>query len=304
MIFKNKTNQTQVTINNRNLHFSDISGYKKRQPYSGAFKLSLLRNIATKSMSKKEKERIKKEAHKMRNDIAYYFNRVDLIYHADIAKYYHEKYMIKFVKTLQDSALKEDLMRAIKKLGDSEIQEIPSNHNMVNSAITSYSDSNIVKYHYHRFNRELLWRMAAHTYFWKLKLYADTGKYKVRFGSLNFGNEFKLTGCNDETVEITLPHSYKTEVLGSGLEVVNEKYLTLKLKQYDSIIKDCQVYQAELLKVKKPFRLSEVEQAYIAKLGDGVLIAKSHEQLMRKVIKKIELVKNNRLEELEGKNAA
>ena len=72
------------------------------------------------------------------------------------------------------------------------------------------------------------------------------------------------------------------------------------MKQYDSIIKDCQVYQAELLKVKKPFRLSEVEQAYIARLDDQVVIAKTHEQLMRKVIKEIELVKNNNLKEFVG----
>ena len=287
MIFKNKTNQPQVTVNNCNMHFSGISGYQKRQPHCDAFKLSLLRNIRTNGMTNKKKESIKKEANEARKDIANYFDTVDQVYHADIAKYYHDKYMINFVKSLRDSALKEELIRAIKKLGDSEVHDIPSNHNMVNSVITSYVDKDLVKYHYHRLNRELLWHTAAHIYFWKLKGYAYTGKYKVKFGSLNFGNEFKLTGCNDETAEITLPHSYKTEVLGTGLELVNEKYLTISLKRYDSIIKDCTMYQAELLKVKKPFKDSEIEQAYIAKLDDQVLIAKSHEQLMRKVIKEV-----------------
>ncbi|WHN66784.1 hypothetical protein [Cysteiniphilum sp. QT6929] len=293
MLFKNKANRAEITINNRNLHCSGICGYKKRQPYCDAFKLSLLRNINTNGMTKKEKERINKEVNESRKDIANYFDTVDQIYHADIAKYYHDKYMIKFVKTLQDSVLKEDLMRAIKKLGDSEIQEIPSNHNMVNSVITSYIDSNLVNYHYHRFNRELLWHTAAHIYFSRLKGYAYTGKYKVLFGSLNFGNQFNLTGCNDQTAELTLPHTYKTEVLGSGLEVIDNKYLTISLKAYDSIIKDCQMYQAELLKVKKIFRDSEIEQAYIAKLDNQVLIAKSHEQLMRKVIKAKESAKDN-----------
>jgi len=94
-------------------------------------------------------------------------------------------------------------------------------------------------------------------------------------------------------IDITLPHAYKTEVLGSGLEVIDHKYLTITLTPYDSIIKDCQMYQAELLKVKKIFRESEIEQAYIAKLDNEVLIAKSHEQLMRKVIKAKEAVRDN-----------
>ena len=48
------------------------------------------------------------------------------------------------------------------------------------------------------------------------------------------------------------------------------------------------MYQAQLLKVKKPFKDSQIEQAYIAKIDDHVLIAKSHELLMRKVIKAME----------------
>ena len=92
---------------------------------------------------------------------------------------------------------------------------------------------------------------------------------------------------SDYNLNITLPHSYKTKVLGSGLEVIDNKYLTITLTPYDSIIKDCTMYQVELLKVKKPFKDSEIEQAYIAKLDDQVLIAKSHEQLMRKVIKEV-----------------
>ena len=59
------------------------------------------------------------------------------------------------------------------------------------------------------------------------------------------------------------------------------------------LIKDCQMYQVELLKVKKIFRDSEIEQAYIATLDNQVLIAKSHEQLMRKVIKAKEVVRDS-----------
>lgn len=53
------------------------------------------------------------------------------------------------------------------------------------------------------------------------------------------------------------------------------------------------MYQAELLKVKKIFKDSEIEQSYIAKLDNEVLIAKSHEQLMRKVIKAKEVVRDS-----------
>ena len=54
------------------------------------------------------------------------------------------------------------------------------------------------------------------------------------------------------------------------------------------------MYQAELLKVKRIFKDSEIEQAYIAKLDDQVVIAKTHEQLMRKVIKVKEAVKDSK----------
>ena len=48
------------------------------------------------------------------------------------------------------------------------------------------------------------------------------------------------------------------------------------------------MYQAQVLKVKKPFKDSQIEQAYIAKIDDHVLLTKSHELLMRKVIKEVE----------------
>ena len=116
---------------------------------------------------------------------------------------------------------------------------------------------------------------------------------EIRKGTLKFGDKFKLHGEYLSVIDITFPHTYKSQVLGSGLEVIDNKYLTITLTPYDSIIKDCQMYQAELLKVKKIFKDSEIEQAYLAKLDDQVVIAKTHEQLMRKVIKVKEAFKDN-----------
>jgi hypothetical protein len=95
--------------------------------------------------------------------------------------------------------------------------------------------------------------------------------YEVKFGELNFANEFDLQGSNDHSVKLTLPQTYKIEVMGSGLEVIDSKYLTITLKEYTSIIVNCAMYHADVLKVVKPFNASEIEQMHIAKLGDIVL---------------------------------
>ena len=301
MIFKHKNKQPQVTINNRHLHYSGICKYRQSEPYHDAFKLALLRRIDTNSMSDEEKERINKETNETHKSIAEYFDTVDQADTFEISKYYHDKYLPKFTDTLEDSAFKSYLVRYIEK---SNLENMPSDYNVVNSLITSYSDNNLINFHYHRLNQELFWQIAQHLYFRQLKTYADTGKYRVQFGKLNFADEFKLTGANDCTAQLTLPYSYKWQVLGSGLEVINGKYLTISLRQYDSIIKDCTMYQAQLLKVKKPFKDSQIEQAYIAKIDDRVLIAKSHELLMRKVIKEVDKVRKNQAEEVDLDNIA
>ena len=76
--------------------------------------------------------------------------------------------------------------------------------------------------------------------------------------------------------------------MGSGLEVIDSKYLTVRLKEYTSIIVDCDMYHADVLKAVKPFNASEIEHIHIAKLGDTVLYAKTNQQLTKKVLKHFE----------------
>jgi len=177
-----------------------------------------------------------------------------------------------------------------------DYEAIKPDYNVINNAI-NYSgdakDKKDIRNKYLEFNHRLLFSAFYRSSLLKISTYPRNGKYEIRDGTLKFGDNFKLHGEYLSLIDITLPHAYKTEVLGSGLEVIDHKYLTITLTPYDSIIKDCQMYQAELLKVKKIFRESEIEQAYIAKLDNEVLIAKSHEQLMRKVIKAKEAVRDN-----------
>ena len=78
--------------------------------------------------------------------------------------------------------------------------------------------------------------------------------------------------------------------MGSGLEVIDSKYLTVTLKEYNSIIVNCAMYHADVLKVVKPFNASVIEQMHIAKLGDTVLYAKTNQLLTKKVLKHFEEV--------------
>jgi hypothetical protein len=149
MIFKNKGKQPKATINNRHLHYSGICKYRQSEPHNDAFKLALLRIIDTNGMSDEEKERINKETNETHKSIGEYFDSVDQADDFDISKYYHDKYMVKFVKTLQDSVFKEELTRSITKYDHDDLQEIPSDYNMVNSVITSYSENRLINYHYH-----------------------------------------------------------------------------------------------------------------------------------------------------------
>lgn len=177
-----------------------------------------------------------------------------------------------------------------------DYEAIKPNYNVINNAI-NYSaapkDREDMRKKYLEFNHSLLFSAFCRSTLLKISNYPRNGKYEIRKGTLKFGDKFKLHGEYLSVIDITLPHTYKSQVLGSGLEVIDNKYLTITLTPYDSIIKDCQMYQAELLKVKKIFKDSEIEQAYLAKLDDQVVIAKTHEQLMRKVIKVKEAFKDN-----------
>ena len=70
--------------------------------------------------------------------------------------------------------------------------------------------------------------------------------------------------------------------------MIDNKYLAVTLKEYTSIIVNCAMYHADVLKVVKPFNSSEIEQLHIAKLGDTILYAKTNQQLTKKVLKHFE----------------
>ncbi|WP_440618008.1 hypothetical protein, partial [Cysteiniphilum sp. 6C5] len=212
-----------------------------------------------------------------------------------LPNYYHGKKIAKVMNMLNDSDFKQTFVSIFYSYHEEE--QRGQFHSAINSII-NYNSKNTTTFsrmseEYLKLNHRLLWKALEESTLKYINAYSVKGRYQIYLGLLTFGDVFSLDCNNPNHAKLTLPHTYKTEVLGSGLEVIDNKYLTITLTPYDSIIKDCQMYQAELLKVKKIFKDSEIEQAYIAKLDNQVLIAKSHAQLMRKVIKVKEAVKDN-----------
>ncbi|WP_192485371.1 MULTISPECIES: hypothetical protein [Cysteiniphilum] len=290
MLFKNKTNQPEITTNNTNLYLGGMYGlgnYSKAYAVQG-FKLAILRKIDLKALCDDSKEAVTKRMNELHKDIA-----KDINYQAGKSAdrcidHFVQKRLFQLSHELPNSRFADHVWY---KVEPSYRHEEIRDDGYINSAINNENKgfSSLYKLMLAR----KLWQSLSSASLERINIYETTGKYRVIDGYLYFGDRFNLEYNDNYSTQLTLPHTYKTEVLGSGLEVIDNKYLTITLTPYDSIIKDCQMHQAELLKVKKLFKDSEIEQAYIAKLDDQVVIAKTHEQLMRKVIKVKEAVKDS-----------
>jgi hypothetical protein len=57
------------------------------------------------------------------------------------------------------------------------------------------------------------------------------------------------------------------------LEVIDPKYLTKNLSPLNNLIKVCELYHFEALKIATPFMFSVIEILYVAKFNDQVLYA-------------------------------
>jgi hypothetical protein len=252
--------------------------------------LAMLRKVDLSQLNDKQIKRFKERYRKKHKELAAQIAEQNAMYLYNIPSHYSNKNKGKMIDQLNESKFKSWL-KTICERDNVDNEEMKPDYKVINNAI-NYSvqakDKADIRKKYLEFNHRLLFSAFYRSTLLKILNFPRNGKHEIRDGTLKFGDNFKLHGEYFHLIDITLPHAYKTEVLGSGLEVIDSKYLTIALTPYDSIIKDCQMYQAELLKVKKIFRDSEIEQAYIAKLDNQVLIAKSHEQLMRKVIKLME----------------
>ena len=296
MIFKNKTNQPEITTQNMSVYFSGtINSCDIDYLNEYALQLAMLRKVDLSRLNDKQIKRFKERYAKKHKEIAAKVSEQDSLYLYTVSRHYSNKIKGKMIDQLNESKFKSWL-KAICERDIVDNEETKPDYKVINNAI-NYSaqakDKTDIRNKYLEFNHRLLFSAFYRSTLLKISNFPRNGKHEIRDGTLKFGDNFKLHSEYSHLIDITLPHSYKTEVLGSGLEVIDNKYLTITLKPYDSIIKDCQMYQAELLKVKKIFKDSEIEQAYVAKLDDQVVIAKTHEQLMRKVIKIKEVVKDN-----------
>ena len=297
MIFKNKTNQPQVTLQNMKLNRIHIKTFiDDGLSNLYALKLAEFRQIDTKILTSDEMKFYKSQYREAHKKLAKQIKHEADHYIYDVPKYYHRKKMIKLLQELNNSKFKDELQ---KEMSHYDVEDFyNSDHATINKTINQHARMNdnhkYISDNYLGANHDLLWKILEIVSLSKISSYPDKGKYQIKLGSLKFSDNFNIISRSDYNINITLPHSYKTEVLGSGLEVIDNKYLTITLTPYDSIIKDCQMYQAELLKVKKIFKDSEIEQAYLAKLDNQVVIAKTHEQLMRKVIKVKEAVRDSK----------
>ncbi|WP_151193804.1 hypothetical protein [Cysteiniphilum sp. JM-1] len=290
MLFKNKANQPEITTNNTNLYLSGMYGlgnYSKAYAVQG-FKLAILRKVDLNTLCDSSRKEVTERMNRLHKEIA-----GDIKYQAGKSAdrcidHFVQKRLFTLSHELPNSRFADHVWYNVEP---SYRHEEISDDSYINSAINNENKgfSSLYKLMLAR----KLWQSLNRASLEHINVYTTTGKYRVIDGYLYFGDRFNLEYNDNYSTQLTLPHTYKTDVLGSGLEVIDSKYLTITLTPYDSIIKDCQMYQAELLKVKKIFRDSEIEQAYIAKLDNQVLIAKSHEQLMRKVIKAKEVVRDS-----------
>jgi hypothetical protein len=296
MLFKNKTNQPQITTQNMSLYFSGtINSCEIDYLNEYALQLAMLRKVDLSQLNDKQTKRFKERYAKKHKELAAQISEQNAMYLYNIPSHYSDKIKDKMIDQLNESKFKSWL-KTICKRDIADDEAVKPNYSVINNAINYSSnpkDREDIRKKYLEFNHRLLFSAFYRATLLKISNFPRNGKHEIRDGTLKFGDNFKLHSEYFHLIDITLPHAYKTEVLGSGLEVIDNKYLTITLTPYDSIIKDCQMYQAELLKVKKIFKDSEIEQAYIAKLDDEVLVAKSHDQLMRKVIKVKEAVKDN-----------
>jgi len=288
-IFKNKGKQAEGTTKNHHIKNVFRLGYSDsdQRLNSGFNMVSLQALLEYKDTDKEDVINYKNELNKNRKEIAKSYDEFHHYYIREIVEYYSKKYFLKVYNKLVESDFKYRLGFAVgSDILDGNKEDKPKRSDLL--ADSDYHKG--IASNYVEKIRRSFYLAFESAYLRGLKNYATSGKYEVRkyFGSLNFADNFELNGCSDRKVNLTLPHSYKTEVMGSGLEVIDSKYLTVNLKEYTSIIVNCAMYHADVLKVVKPFNASEIEQLHIAKLGDTVLYAKTNQQLTKKVLKHFE----------------
>jgi len=290
-IFKNKGKQAEGTTKNHHIKNIFRLGWSDSDDRlcSGFNMVTLRALLKYKKTDKEDIINYKKELNKNRKEIVKSYDGFGDYCRNRIMHHYAKKYLLNVCSQLAESDFKRGLSFAIGcDILDGNSDDKVERTNLIgNSAYHTSIANNYVEEIRHRF-----YLAFESAYLRGLKNYATSGKYEVRkyFGSLNFADNFELNGCSDRKVNLTLPHSYKTEVMGSGLEVIDNKYLTVTLKEYNSIIVNCEMYHADVLKVIKPFNASEIEQMHIAKLDDTVLYAKTNQLLTKKVLKHFEEV--------------
>ena len=286
-IFKNKGKQAEGTTKNHNLKNVFGLGYGDNDDRlcNGFDMVSLSNLLADKAINKIDTIKYKAERNKRRKAIASSYDEFHYYHQRQLVGYYSRKYLLSEYNQLVESDFKYRLNFVIGNVDSDHTEDDRAEHTMFLGNAEYHAE---IASDYVEKIRGNLFLALDFAYLRGMKNYATGGKYEVKFGELNFANEFDLQGSNDHSVKLTLPQTYKTEVMGSGLEVIDSKYLTVTLKEYTSIIVNCSMFYADVLKVIKPFNASEVEQLHIAKLGDTVLYAKTNQQLTKKVLKNFE----------------
>jgi len=288
-IFKNKGKQAEGTTKNHNIKnvFGLAYGDNDDRLCNGFDMVSLSNLLDDKETNKADTIKYKSERNKRRKAIASSYDEFHYYHQRQLVGYYSRKYLLSEYNQLVGSDFKYRLDFVIGNVDSDHTEDDRAEHTMFLANAEYHTE---IASDYVEKIRRSFYLALDFAYLRGMKNYATGGKYEVKFGELNFADEFDLQGSNDHSVKLTLPHSYKTEVMGSGLEVIDSKYLTVRLKEYASIIVNCAMYHADVLKVVKPFNSSEVEQLHIAKLGDTVLYAKTNQQLTKKVLKHFEEV--------------
>ena len=290
-IFKNKGKQAEGTTQNHHIkNIFKLGWSDSDQRLSNGFNMVGLKALLEyKDTDKEDTIKYKNELNKNRKEIAKSYDGFGDYCRNRIMHHYAKKYLLNVCSQLAESDFKRGLSFAIgcDILDGNSDDKVELTSLIANAEYHTEIASNYVE----KIRRSFYLAFES-AYLRGMKNYATSGKYEVRkyFGSLNFADDFELNGNSDRKVNLTLPHSYKTEVMGSGLEVIDNKYLTVTLKEYNSIIVNCAMYHADVLKVIKPFNASEIEQMHIAKLGDTVLYAKTNQLLTKKVLKNFEEV--------------
>jgi hypothetical protein len=206
MIFKNKTNQPEITTNNTNLYVGCMYclGDYSHSYAVQCFKLATLRKIDLKALCDDSKKAVTKRMNELHKDIAR-----DINYQASKSTdvcidHFVQKRLFNLCHELPNSRFADHVWYNVERCYQ---HGKVSNDNYINSAINNKNKGFFSLYKLMLARK--LWQSLSTASLEIINVYTTTGKHRVIDGYLFFGDRFKLEHTDNYSTQLTLPHTYK-----------------------------------------------------------------------------------------------